>query len=330
MSEYFISYEVLNLVGAQLIKEDFSQFTGFVGWDFAFVSANWYRTLIYPTTEPDIMPPDESTSLMPEARLLSWRQRCCTHFSWGCFGAIVYFLLLLADVVVSIHLNLISSFQLCKKENSNTSKECTIFNGINTLNCLIFLIIVARSPRFVGCFTILKNLIRLPKFWILVFLLVLYIGGALLLVISSPALIQNEMYIGCLVANFLNVLIKVVLVGALNHVQVRTVVQGRSRFKYWLLKGTLVVIWVDLICSMIGAIVTFYCSLSIATDVNNSRGSLTLTITVIEVLLLPLVTKTTGLIWTKILQDNKCIIGKYESNSFTRQNSRISNAIEII
>ena len=37
-------------------------------------------------------------------------------------------------------------------------------NGIDTFVCWIFLVIVTRSPRFVGCSTIIKNLIRLAKF----------------------------------------------------------------------------------------------------------------------------------------------------------------------
>lgn len=353
MSEYFISYEVLNLVGAQLIKEDFSQFTGFVGWDFAFLSANWYRTLIYPTTEPDIMPPDESTPLMPEARLLNWRQRCCTHFSWGCFFAIVYFLLLLADVAVSIHFD-ISTIQYFNKifpidsaisfpatslpqapeggldpenEINDISAEGIVFNGIDTLICWIFLAIVATSPRFVGCYTTVQNLIRLSRFWILAFLFVLYIIGASVLpVISSRA---NKVMIAAVVADLLNAFTKVALIGVLNHVQVRNMVQGHSRYKYWLLKGTLGVIWIHLICILIGTIVSVEFYLSNATNVNNRLvhqvGSLTKTVT--EVLLLPLVIKTTELIWTKICHDYKCIIGKYNSN---RQNSRISYAIEFI
>ena len=44
-------------------------------------------------------------------------------------------------------------------------------------------------------------------------------------------------------------------------------------------------------------------------------------------LLLPFVTKT-ELIYTMAFQDNKCIIGKYESNGIAKQNPRISIAID--
>ena len=133
---------------------------------------------------------------------------------------------------------------------------------------------------------------------------------------------RKYLYYGCLVTDFLNALIKVALVGALNQVQIRNV--ARSRFKYWLLKGTLVVICIHLLCTLIGSLMTvyFYFIISIVTDVNDSRGQHkvqegSLTITVMEMLLLPLVITITELIWTKIVQDNKCIIGKYKSNSFT-------------
>ena len=262
------------------------------------------------------MNPDESTSLMPEAH---WRQKCC-----GCLCAIVYLLLLL-DVVESIHLQKVT-IEATSSQVIDT--VCMAVNDIDTLICLIFLIIVARSPRFVAGFT---NLIRLPRFWIVIFLFLLYVGGFLLLVIHSPAL-QKPMYIGCLVADYLNALIKVALVGTLNHVQVRNVAQGHSRrYMLYILKGILVVTCFNLICSMIGAIGHFYRSLS---DENNScghqEGSLALTSNVMQVLALPFIVKVTDLIWTKILQDNKCIIGKYKRNSFTGQNSRISYAVEII
>lgn len=331
-----------------------------------------------PLTDPDIMHPDESTSLLPEARSLNWRQKCCKHFPVVAFLLIC--LLLLANVFWSIHFNVFSAPWLINKillndtapptpsslrSPSKTNKqplyaelwppegpggsnlknemddiyaECIYTQVVNTLNCLIFLIIVARSPRFVGCFTILKNLVRLPRFWILVFPLVLYIVGTLLAINfvthSIPASQTRQcLYYGCLVMDFLNAWIKVALVGALNQVQIRRAV--RSRFKYLLLKGTLIVTCINLLCTLIGSLMTVYLYfiISIVTDVNNSRGQRkvqegSLTITVMEMLLLPLVITTTELIWTKILQDNKCIIGKHENNSFTRQNPRISYEIE--
>lgn len=326
--------------------------------------------------DPDIMHPDESTSLLHEARSLNWRQKCCKHFP-AVTSAVTFlfiWLLLLANVCLSIHFNVFSVSRLINKISNDTAPtsspgilqnvsydiiyvisivgslpggeepvkdggsdltnemddlyaECILLQTLDTLTCLIFLIIAARSPRFVGCFTILKNLVCLPRFWILVFLLVLYVLGTLLVikfVTHSIPTSQNRQYLyyGCLVIDFLNALIKVALVGALNQVQIRNV--ARSRCKYWLLKGTLVVTCIHLLCTLIGSLMTVYLYfiISILTDVNDSRGQHkaqegSLTVTAMEMLLLPLVITTTELIWTKILQDNKCIVGKYESNSFT-------------
>ena len=118
--------------------------------------------------------------------------------------------------------------------------------------------------------------------------------------------------------DFLNALIKVALVGALNQVQIRTVVL--SRFKYWLLKGTLIVICFHLLCTLMRSLITVYLYfiISIVTDVSDSRGQHkaqegSLIVTLMEMLLLPLVITTTELVWMKILQDNKRIIGRNES-----------------
>ena len=201
------------------------------------------------------------------------------------------------------------------------------FNLVDTLICWIFLGFVARSPRFVGCFTVFKNLIRLPQFWTLVSLLVLYIlGAALKLQHFFSSASQNQdatMKVAVVLeiaTDLLNVFTKVALVGVLNYVQVRDV--ARSRFKYWLLKGTLVVIWHFQMCLLIFGIGTLY--LLVFQQEDSFRE------TVISLFQLPIVSRTTELIWIKLFQDNKCIIGKYEGSSFTRQNPRVSNTIETI
>lgn len=315
-------------------------------------------------------PPDESTSLLPEAGPLNWRQKCGKVFDW--FRWCGYILLLLAHVVwliFTVISTLLGNVKVVanvpatsfppttppKEEILDSQKEFKgylvngiVLNVVGILICCIFLGIVARSPRFVCCSTIIKNLIRLPRFWTLVFLLVLYILGAaipLWLFISSA--LQKEdatmkvisdktiaLYVVGVVMDLLNAFTKVALVGVLNHVQVRNV--ARSRFKCKVLKGALVVIWISQFCIFIGTIVTIYFGflLPIATD--NSYVQQVRSFTpqsVSKWLFLPFVTKTTELMWTKILQDNECIIGNNESNesnSFTRQNPRISNAIEII
>ncbi|KAL9986701.1 hypothetical protein ACROYT_G000882, partial [Oculina patagonica] len=54
----------------------------------------------------NVMPSDETTSLLPEGNSLNRRRKCCKHFSWRGILWIVFSLLLVTDVVVSIHYNL--------------------------------------------------------------------------------------------------------------------------------------------------------------------------------------------------------------------------------
>lgn len=204
------------------------------------------------------MPLDESTSLMPVARSLNWRQKCSKHFHWA--GFFVYFLLLLAEVVVLINYDagiLCRYFELIANAPENSSqailhfspdevdkvvKEGIASDVIDILICWIFLTVVARSP-------VLKNLIRLPRFWTLVFLVGLFIVGGhgiflLPLVRRRSSVLQNQeatwkvikeiklidFQIALVVIDVLNVFTKVVLVGVLNYVQVRNV--ARSRHTY--------------------------------------------------------------------------------------------------
>ena len=305
-------------------------------------------------------PPDESTSLLPEARpALNCRQKCCKFSYWPlCFG---YFLLLLADTAASIYkveLVLVDIDTFIKLQKPDASAPITkevddflkkfeynlvvgiVLIFIDTCICWIFLGIVARSPHFVGCFTILKNLIRLPRFWSLVFLVMLYITGAvlaLLLPFSGALRSQDALMkvIKILVAmkavmELLNIFTKLALVGALNHVQLQNV--ARSRFQYSLLKVTLIVTWFFQFCALIGATWIVYFGFIRVNATGNSYEQQVISSrqAVMELLLLPFVIRTTELIWTKIFQDNECIIGKNESNRFTRHNPRISYAIEII
>ncbi|XP_078372754.1 uncharacterized protein LOC144656402 isoform X1 [Oculina patagonica] len=324
------------------------------------------------------MPSDETTSLLPEGNSLNRRRKCCKHFSWRGILWIVFSLLLVTDVVVSIHYNLpnVSSCSPAtdasntkntsdgttsspttppsnppseprKPENEivkiNASKillgfpityrnegknkvvadhggnevvaddadmqnaECIFSNGMDTINCWIFLGIVATSPHFVGCLTILRNLIRLPRSWTLIFLLALYVAGAVILVIHSPAL-QRGMPIGCLIMDLLNAFTMLAMVGTLNHVEVRNLEQGHSRYKRLLLKGALFVFFNHLLCSLMGTIFSVNFALFYATDVNSSDKEGSLTTPVTNVLFLPFVIKITELMWTKIFHDEKCII----------------------
>ena len=277
-------------------------------------------------------PPDESTSLLPEARPLkiNWRQKCCKFLYWS--SLFVYVLLLSVDVVWSVFYNVNQIANVVTTGFPTTPAQVIVLNGMDTLICWIFLVIVARSPRFVGCSTIIKNLIRLPKFWTLVFLLLLYIlGSALTLLLFNSRVTTTEVSV---TESVLNVFTKVILVGVLNHVQLRNVARSTRSFKYRLLKGTLVVTCFSQFFTLISVMGNFYFSfLQFATDTSNSQHEDSFGNPIMKFLLLPVTTRTIELMWTKILQDNKCIIGNNKSNKgnrFTRQNPRISTAIEII
>ncbi|XP_078351862.1 uncharacterized protein LOC144636510 [Oculina patagonica] len=308
------------------------------------------------------MPSDETTSLLPEVNSLNWRRKCCKHFSWRGIFWIVYSLLLVTDVVVSIHYNLLNVSPCFLATNASNTKNtsdgtsesekesagveisiplphrnkvvngvvdddswnevfadscnadmqyarCIFSNGIDTINCWIFLGIIATSPRFLGCLTILRNLIRLPRFWTLIFLLALNVAGSVILVIYSPAL-QREMPIGCLIMDLLNAFTMLVMVGILNHVEVRNLIQGHSRYKRLLLKGALFVLFNNLLFSLMRTIFSVNFTLFYATDVKSSDKVGSLATPVTNVLCLPFATKITELMWTKVLRDEKCIIAE--------------------
>ena len=250
----------------------------------------------------------------------------------------MYFLLL-ADVVLSILFDIYTV--AFGRESKHFLLTGIAVNVIDTLICWNFLGIVVTSLRFVGCLTILKKLIHLPRFLTLFLFLLLYIIGAVLELLIFFSISEGEMEIATeiemeiateieteivmeIAMELLNVFTKLALVGVLNFVQVQNV--SRPPFNYRrLLKRSLVVTWFFQFCNLVGATYTLIVHLGF-----HESPAIRFKAPIMELLLLPFVTRTTELIWTKILQDDKCIIGKYESNSFTRYNPRISYTIEII
>ena len=288
-------------------------------------------------------PPDDTTPLMPVARQLNWRQKCYKFFHWPFY--FVFFLLLLVDVGGQIFFAVIILCRLFHGPKFFLVSPVLgiVLNIVDTLICWIFLGFVARSPRFVGCVTIVKYLIHLPKFWSLVYRFLLYILGVVLLSFSASQNQEAIMEAVPITENLteaLNVLTKVALVGVLNYVQVRNV--APSRFTCSLLKRTLEIILFSQLCNLIGVIVNFFLSflLPIATGNSQVQQIDSFFKDVTKLFLLPILTSTAELIFTKRLQDNKCIIGKNENKvsdesnescSFIRQrNPRDSNAIETI
>ena len=110
---------------------------------------------------------------------------------------------------------------------------------------------------------------------------------------------------------------------------------ARSGFKYWLLKGTLIVTLIFQFCTLINIIMTVCFIFSLPDTTSNKLVQIVDSFinTLMQLLFLSPVTKIGELIWTKIWHDDKCIIGNdecKESNSFARQNPRFSNVIENI
>ena len=301
------------------------------------------------------MPSDETSLLMPEVNSLNWRRKCCKHFSRGSFLWIVYALLLVTEVAVALYIISVGYFKGAidasneritsdgttsspgphffsptvpsKQDPGNETADNSDFAemlfaafivvlGINTLNCWIFLGIVVTSPRFVGCLTTLKNLIRLPKFWTLLFLLALYTVGRV--IIHYPGK-ERGIHVGYKIVEALNAFTMVAMVATLNNLQIQNLVQGNSRYKRLLLKGALVIFF----CYSFGVLILVIFSVFFSKYVSNSDKDDTLTTPLTDFLLLPFDIKMTNLIWTKIFHDDECIIGKPNSNSFTRQMTQV-------
>ena len=290
-----------------------------------------------PPSHPLIMPSEETTLLVPEANSLNWRRECCRLFTWGYLLWIVYFLLLVTDVVVTIHSDISSVMVLINFMETNVStrrspdqildfvdktlEECILACVIDTLNCWIFLRIVTRSPHFVGCLSTLRNLICLSKFWTLILRLALYVTATFLTFCFFFPVLQRRMTLGCALMDVLHAFTIVALVGILNDAQVRNL--GHSRYNTLLLKGALVVFFIDLTFGWICAIfnVTFVIRFFAPYAVHSNN--VVFLNAVADVLILPFAIKMTDLIWIKIFHDDKCIIGKYKSNGFNRQNTLI-------
>ncbi|KAL9986702.1 hypothetical protein ACROYT_G000884 [Oculina patagonica] len=196
--------------------------------------------------------------------------------------------------------------------------KCIFFSGIDTLNCWIFLGIVVTSPRYVVCCATLRNLLRLPRFWTLIFYFALYVTSWVILhsYLYPPAIQRSMLVIGCTSIDVLNAFTILIMVGILNKVKVRNLVQGHSRYKYLLLKGALFVFFIHFFCSLMTAIFSVFFAPFVVDNIDKV-GSLTNSLT--SFLILPFATKITDLIWTKILNDDECIIGKYKNEGFTRQ-----------
>ena len=305
---------------------------------------------------------DEMTSLI-SANSTSNRRRKCVfsrHFSLRRILTSVYLLLLLTEVVAGISMiyfycKIISPiftsdehFNFTDVSSKNVthyiipaklvsylnftktfSKMIMAVNFLDTLNCWIFLGVFSTSAHFIGCSAIVNDLIRVPRFWTLIFCFVLYFVGNVLEVISPLMPVRYKfkgMMVVCLTFVLSGFSIMIML-GVLNHCKVRHLVPDHT---YLLFKGALIVFCFRLIVFLIVTIFHLTVILYLIAGVKNTfwvkGGAFTNSIS--SFLFLPFYKKGTELIWTKIFRDEKCIIGKI--NSTARQNTGLSNGIQTV
>ena len=268
----------------------------------------------------DIRLPEETAPLIPVTNS-SNRQRFC-------FFSDLYYSFLLAQgamLILSITffwISLQSGSEPCTSVNMMRFVKFSIaYDFFGTLNCIIFTAIVVKSQIFVGFSIVFRNLIHLPKFWTLVILFALYSLGALLTVINVLYLISQRKdlhcYLFCLEIVGISIevihsLFMTIFIGFLNYTNIRNV---RRECTYVLLKIALVVFCSCFAISWLNFVFLTGFYLRYQQKFLEAIG---------QFLLLPFCQKVIELLWTKILHNEKRIIGKISSqNDENRHSSAI-------
>lgn len=183
-------------------------------------------------------------------------------------------------------------------------------NSLDTLNCWIFLGVIVISSQFIDCRTMMKNLILLPRFWTLLFCFFLTLLGNIIEIISPYIFLYKFAFTPEVSVTFvISALSETIMLGALNQTKICDLVQGE---KSLIFKGALSVFFVRLLANLI--VTTFHlavilCVLAGAKDTfRKERGAITNSVSMF--LYLPFYKKGTGLLWSKILRDDRHIIGK--------------------
>ncbi|RMX40660.1 hypothetical protein pdam_00023533, partial [Pocillopora damicornis] len=116
------------------------------------------------------------------------------------------------------------------------TKVIISLNVTEIVNCCFFLIIIVRSPSFVGFSTVLKDLCRLPNFWtLLLFFLIFFLTGVSTIIQIAHRV--DRLVIVRMVLEILDFFSLMILVVFLNHTKLRHTISGRA---YILLKGALI------------------------------------------------------------------------------------------
>ncbi|XP_022784857.1 uncharacterized protein LOC111325315 [Stylophora pistillata] len=273
------------------------------------------------------------------------KRKCpCSKSTFGWMTSIImYLLLLLAEVVVTfafiyyfgkkISPVFTSASLTAANVSSSTKNPSHIFeiqlvlylggtktystlimalNCLDTVNCWIFLGAVFKSPHFTGLCPLIKNLIRLPRFWTLIFIFVLYVTGNVIESASSSLVASVYKFRAMIAVDFtfsLNAFFVTMTLGALNVTKVRHMA---PRQVHLIFKGALIVFCFRLLVYLIITIIYLTVILYLIAGVKDSywRKGGTFINCISSFLFLPFYKKGTELAWTKILRDDKNIIGK--------------------
>ncbi|XP_022784902.1 uncharacterized protein LOC111325359 [Stylophora pistillata] len=200
-------------------------------------------------------------------------------------------------------------------------------NCLDTVSCWIFLGAVFKSPHFTGLCPLIKNLIRLPRFWTLMFVFVLVVMGNVIDSASSslvtPVYKFRTMVAVCFTFS-LDAFFVTMILGALNEMKVRQMAPGQVHLIF---KGALIVFCFRLLVCLITTILYLTVVFYLIAGVKDSywRKGGTFINCVSTFLFLPFYKKGTELVWTKIFRDDKFIIGKIRGPE--RQDSGLDSGI---
>ena len=261
----------------------------------------------------DVGRPNETARLIPEVNS-SNHQR---FIFLRCSSSVLYRFLLVAQVValllfITIDISSISKTDMiCALPYKEILLALSVvYDFIGTVNCSIYIAIIVKSPGFVGYLTVGRNLIHLPKFWILVILFLLYLLGALLTIIddSSKKCGAYLKIIG-IVIEVIHCCFMTILIGFLNYTNIKNITRNGTNV---LLKIALVFFCFCFAISWL----YFVFKIGLIIQEKNNRF-----MAIGEFLLLPFCQKVMELLWTKIFHNDKCIIGKISSQNDENQHS---------
>ena len=196
-------------------------------------------------------------------------------------------------------------------------------NCLGTASCWIFLGAVFKSPHFTGFCPLIKNLIRLPRFWTLILVFFLYVLGDFIEIVAP--VYKSRAMIAVDVTFLLDALSVTIILGALNETKVHDMATEQNHLIF---KGALIVFFFRLLVYLISTIVYLTVILYLIAGVKDSywqkRGTFIYCIG--SFLFLPFYKKGTELVWTKIFRDDKNIIGKIRGPE--RQGSGLDSGIQ--